>query len=56
MTSLANRRTVKSIYLPTYRQLLEVAWVTLGKKLIDSIVLSPVVHKEIQDGHIFTMQ
>ena len=33
----------------------EVAWVTMGKKLIASIGLSPVVHKEVIDGHIFTM-
>ena len=44
------------VHLLTYRQLLEAAWVTMGKKLIASIGLSPVVQKEIIDGHIFTMQ
>ena len=37
-------------------QALEAAWVTLGKSLITSKDLSPTVHKEIVDGHIFTMQ
>ena len=49
------RHPVLSIY-ETYQQVLEAAWVTMGKKLIACIRLSPVVHKENIDGHIFTMQ
>ena len=44
--------------IPTFSlcfgQLLGAAWVTLGKKLIASTSLSPVVHKEIIDGHVFS--